>query len=80
MIIFSPNMLKTFLDCPQKYIFKYDEKISVPQKSSWFEKGKKVHALAHYYLRGDDITNLEPALTEEEKQIWQTLKSNIYFQ
>lgn len=80
MIIFSPNMLKTFLDCPQKYIFKYTEKISVPQKSSWFEKGKKVHALAHYYLRGDDITKLEPALNEEENRIWQTLKSNPYFQ
>ncbi len=80
MLIFSPNMLKTFLDCPQKYIFKYDEKISVPQKSSWFEKGKKVHALAHYYLRGDDITKLEPVLNNEEKRIWETLKSNPYFQ
>ena len=80
MLIFSPNMLKTFLDCPQKYIFKYTEKISVPQKSSWFEKGKKVHALAHYYLRGDDISKLEPALNQEEQQIWQCLKSNPYFQ
>lgn len=80
MLIFSPNMLKTFLDCPQKYIFKYNEKISVPQKSSWFEKGKKVHALAHYYLRGDDITKLEPVLNNEERIIWQRLKSNPYFQ
>ena len=80
MLIFSPNMLKTFLDCPQKYIFKYTEKFSVPQKSSWFEKGKKVHALAHYYLRGDDISKLEPALNQEEQQIWQCLKSNQYFQ
>lgn len=80
MIIYSPNMLKTFLDCPQKYVFKYNEKIAVPQKESWFEKGKKVHALAHYYLRGDNITKLEPALSNEEKQIWETLKSNPYFQ
>ena len=80
MLIFSPNMLKTFIDCPQKYIFKYDEKISVPQKASWFEKGKKVHALAHYYLRGDNISKLEPVLTQEERHIWETLKANPYFQ
>lgn len=80
MLIFSPNMLKTFLDCPQKYIFKYVNKISTPQKSGWFEKGKKVHALAHYYLRGDNIEKLEPALNDDERKIWNTLKSNIYFQ
>jgi len=80
MLIFSPNMLKTFLDCPQKYIFKYNEKIAVPQKASWFEKGKKVHALAHYYLRGDNISKLEPVLTKEERILWQNLLANPYFQ
>ena len=73
-------MLKTFESCPQKYWFKYVQKISVPQKSSTFEKGKKIHALAHYYLRGDDITKLEKALNSEEKQVWQNLKQNEYFQ
>ena len=73
-------MLKTFLDCPQKYIFKYNERIAVPQKASWFEKGKKVHALAHYYLRGDNIAKLEQALNREEKLIWQNLLNNKYFQ
>ena len=56
---FSPNMLKTFEACPKKYYFKYIQKISVPQKNSLFEKGKKVHALANYYLRGDDISKME---------------------
>lgn len=78
--MFSPNMLKTFESCPQKYWFKYVQKISVPQKSSMFEKGKKIHALAHYYLRGDDITKLEKALNSEEKQVWESLKQNEYFQ
>lgn len=75
----NPNMLKTFQSCPQKYWFKYVQKISVPQKSSYFEKGKKVHALAHYYLRGDDITKLEKALNPDERQIWECLKQNEYF-
>ena len=77
---FSPNMLKTFKTCSQKYWFKYIEKFSVPQKATFFEKGKKIHALAHYYLRGDDISKLEKALTSEEQKIWQSLLNNEYFQ
>lgn len=78
--MFSPNMLKTYQSCPQKYWFKYVQKISVPQKSSYFEKGKKIHALAHYYLRGDNISKLETVLNLEEKKIWENLKENEYFQ
>ena len=77
---FSPNMLKTFKDCPKKYYFKYIQQISAPQAALPFEKGKKIHALANYYLRGDDITKLEKALTPEEFTTWQILKSNEYFQ
>ncbi len=76
---FSPNMLKTFETCPKKYYFKYIEKISVPQKSNLFEKGKKVHALANYYLRGDDISKMEKALYSEELKLWEILKQNEFF-
>lgn len=76
---FSPNMLKTFETCPQKYWFKYVQKISVPQKSSFFEKGKKVHALANYYLRGDNISKLETALNTDERIVWENLKQNEFF-
>jgi len=78
--MFSPNMLKTFQSCPQKYWFKYIQKISMPQKSSLFEKGKKIHALAHYYLRGDDISKLETALSPQEREVLEILKQNEYFQ
>jgi CRISPR/Cas system-associated exonuclease Cas4 (RecB family) len=80
MQIFSPNMLKTFEDCPKKYEFRYIQKLNVPQKVSMFEKGKKIHALAHYYLRGDDIEKFLPELTPEESEIWQKLLNNEYFQ
>jgi CRISPR/Cas system-associated exonuclease Cas4 (RecB family) len=73
-------MLKTFEQCQKKYYLKYIERISVPQKAGNFEKGKKIHALAHYYLRGDDTAGLETALTEEEYRIWEQLKANEYFQ
>lgn len=79
MTNYSPNMLKTFKNCPIKYKLKYIDKISLPQKASFFEKGKKVHALANYYLQGVDITKLEPTLNEAETQAWQTLKANEYF-
>ena len=77
---FSPNMLKTYKECPRKYFLKYVQQISAPQKSTPFEKGKKIHALANYYLRGDDIGKLEKVLTPEESQIWIRLKENEYFQ
>lgn len=79
MTNYSPNMLKTFKSCPLKYKFKYTDRISLPQKASFFEKGKKVHALANYYLKGDDISKFEPTLNENEKIAWNNLKSNEFF-
>ena len=79
MTNYSPNMLKTFKSCPLKYKFKYIDRISLPQKASFFEKGKKVHALANYYLKGDDISKFEPTLNENEKIAWNNLKSNEFF-
>lgn len=76
---FSPNMLKTFDECPQKFFLKYVQKLSIPQRSTIFEKGKKIHALANYYLNGADITKMEKVLTPDEKIVWETLKSNKYF-
>ena len=79
MANYSPNMLKTFKSFPLKYKFKYIDRISLPQKASFFEKGKKVHALANYYLKGDDISKFEPTLNENEKIAWNNLKSNEFF-
>lgn len=75
---FSPNMLKTFEQCRQKFFFKYVEKISMPQKPSVFEKGKKIHALASYLLNKNDISKMEQTLNSEEKIFWQALKNNKY--
>lgn len=77
---YSPNMLKTFQSCPQKYYYRYIINLNVPQKSSMFEKGKKIHALANYYLRGDNISKLETELNEDEKLVWKKLFNNKYFQ
>ena len=73
---FSPNMLKTFESCPVKFNLKFNEKITVPQNPSLFEKGKKIHALANYYHRGADISKLEKALTPQELEVWERLKRN----
>ncbi len=80
MQIFSPNMLKTFEECPKKYELRYIQKVNVVQSPKIFERGKKIHALAHYYLRGENIEKFLPALTDEEKLIWQYLLGNEYFQ
>lgn len=78
-MIYSANMLKTYKACPLKYKLKYVERFSLPQKFEVFEKGKKIHALAYYYLKGDDVSKMETALSPEEMNIWVMLKSNEFF-
>lgn len=63
IMIYSPNMLKTFEECPQKFFLKYIERMALPQRSTIFEKGKKIHALANYYLNGENIEKMEKILT-----------------
>ena len=77
--IISPNMLKTYMECPHKFYLRYIRQISAPQKETPFEKGKKIHALANYYLKSFDIDKLENTLNADEKRIWDLLKTNEYF-
>ena len=51
----------------------------MPSFSTPFEKGKKIHAIAGYSLSGIDISKFEHALNEQEKFLWERLKSNEYF-
>jgi len=76
---FSPNMLKTYDECSQKFFFRYVQKLSVPQRAAIFEKGKKIHALANYYLKGEDIAKMENSLNVDESAAWEALKSSKYF-
>lgn|SRR5574344_118801 len=78
-MIFSPNMLKTFDDCPYKFFLKYIEKISMPQSAKPFEKGKNVHTIANYFLKGENIEKFENILTKDELISWKSLKNNKYF-
>lgn len=75
---FSPNMLKTFKLCPKKFEFKYIKQISMPVNDEIFETGKNIHALASYYLRGENIDKMELALNPQEKELWSYLKGLKY--
>jgi len=77
---FSPNMLKTYQTCPKKYFYKFVEQINVPASFLKFEQGKKIHALANYYLQNINISRIETALTESETLLWQSLLNNPFFQ
>lgn len=77
---FSPNMLKTYQTCPKKFYYRYIENLSVPMVDTHFEKGKKIHALANYFLQGVNISRIETALSEEEKRVWEALLDNPFFQ
>lgn len=73
-------MLKTYQTCPKKFFFKYIEHVNVPLSSTPFEKGKKIHALANYFLQGINISRLETALSGTEREVWQLLLNNPFFQ
>lgn len=75
---FSPNMLKTFELCPKKFEFKYIKGINMPVNDEIFETGKNIHALASYYLRGENIDKMELSLNEYEKTLWNYLKGLKY--
>ena len=77
---YSPNMLKAFSSCPRKFYFKYIKNISMPTNDDIFEFGKNIHALASYYLNGENIDKMEKSLSVKEKDVWQYLKSSKYFE
>lgn len=77
---FSPNILKTYETCPKKFYYQYIEKINIPLSTITFEKGKKIHALANYFLRGVNISRIETALNEEERKLWHLLIENPFYQ
>lgn len=77
--IFSPNMLKTYEKCPKKYYFKYVRKLQMPVDDDIFAPGKNIHALASYYLKGENIQKMEKSLNSKEIALWNYLKSIEYF-
>lgn len=76
---FSPNMLKTYQNCPRKFFYQYIERINIPCSAQPFEKGKKIHALANYFLQGINISRIETALNNNEKEIWNSLLNNPFY-
>ena len=76
---YSPNMLKTFEECPRKFDFRYIQGIQMPVNDEIFEFGKNIHALASYYLRKENIDKMEKSLTDKESKVWNYLKSSKYF-
>lgn len=77
MNIYSPQMLNTFVECPVKYFFRYMKNINIPQLDNSFILGKNIHALAAYYLKGQNIDLF--TLTEAEKEMWNKLSNSHYF-
>ncbi|MGN0004913.1 MAG: PD-(D/E)XK nuclease family protein [Candidatus Gastranaerophilaceae bacterium] len=58
MKILTVGMIKSFIDCPQKYNFMYSEHLDFPTDDKQAEIGKKLHALINYYYKGFDISKI----------------------
>ncbi len=79
ILSYSPAMLKTFEQCQKKFEYKYIKEINIPTNIFNTQQGKNIHALANYYLKNNNVEKLEKALTPNEKQLWDNLKNNKYF-
>ena len=77
MKIYSPQMLNTYNECPAKYYYRFVKNTPVPQLDNSFITGKNIHAMAAYYLRGEDVSLF--SLTEKENIMWERLKTSCYF-
>ena len=49
----------------------------MPANDDIFEFGKNIHALASYYLKGENIGKMK--LTAQEEKVWNYLKNSKYF-
>lgn len=78
ILVFSPYMFKLYKDCPAKFYYRYAEQIQSPVLDKNFQTGKNIHALASYYLKGQDISKFENVLTPKESELWSVLRSNDY--
>lgn len=75
----SPNMLKTYEQCPAKFYLKYVKNIAMPVNEDIFEFGKNIHAIASYYLKNENVDKMEGSLTSNESLLWNYLKNLPYF-
>lgn len=76
-MIYSPQMLNTFQECPVKYYYRFVKNIIAPTLDSKFLVGKNIHALASYYLKAQDISMYD--LNDNEVMMWNNLKGCKYF-
>jgi len=76
-IVYTPQMLNMFEQCPIRYYFRYVKHIKMPQPENNFLLGKNIHALAAYHLKGEDISLFE--LSEKEIHMLNILKNIPYF-
>ena len=79
MIAVTSGMLKTYLECPQKYNLIYNEQVEIPSDTEFSEIGKKIHALINYKFQGFDIRKQLQLLDLEENKnlysLWQNFLS-----
>ena len=78
-MIISPNMLKTVTSSKEMFIQKYIYNNPEFTLNAPFKKGKEIHALANYYLSGQNIEKLENSLDLNQMKLWNTVKNSKYF-
>ncbi|MGN0014428.1 MAG: PD-(D/E)XK nuclease family protein [Candidatus Gastranaerophilaceae bacterium] len=77
MITYSAGMLKTFLECPIKYGYIFEEHINIPSDDKYTNTGKKIHSLINYFFKKSDIKKMTNALENDKNTELSTLWNNF---
>ena len=75
MKTYSAGMLKTFIECPQKFSLIFNEHLEIPNDNTFAEIGKQIHSLINYKLSNLDIEKMSGSLDNPEnaelKRLWE---------
>lgn len=77
MKTYTAGMLKTFLECPQKFKYIFEEHIDIPTDDKYAVSGKKIHALINYFFKKSDINKMLKSLENNDNSDLLTLWNNF---
>lgn len=72
---FSANSLKILEKDMNEFINKYVYNLSLFKKDERAQLGQKFHSLICFYINNFDVSKIELALNDEEKNIWKNLQN-----
>lgn len=79
MNILTSGMIKSFIDCPEKYRLIYKEHIEIPYEQEFSDIGKQIHSIIKYYYDGWDLSKIIDSIKKQKNlkilSLWENFLS-----